>query len=332
MVKNITPEIQGYAHQIVKNVFGTHVKVKGFEWAMGGLYNKLFKVNTTDGDFVLKMECDKIFFATRKNQIENELIGNRIFQKAGIPCANVIACDFTENDVGVRYICFEHINGDADLWGNQIDKYDEITKAEIARQYKEAVLKMRDMTTSHFGSLSPSGILGRHETYDGYYLSTLNLLIKDSEDYELFTDEELPIVKAAAAKPLIYSKTYTPTFVHYDLGYHNLIWGNTQGGEDKVYVVDFGNALYGLPYMEEIIFRIHGEDTDIYELLDLDRDLYNFENNLIFDFEKMFWTVTERLTEDYAYSWHAENIRKAKTDTSRTHITDLVDKCRKILS
>jgi len=328
----VTLEIHGYVQQIVKNTIGTQTEIKGFEWAMGGLYNKLFKVNTNDGDFVLKIECDKIFYATRKEQIENEVRGNAIFQKAGIPCANVLAYDFTKNDVGTRYVFFEHINGDADLWGEQINKYNESTKSEIARQYKEAVLKMRNMTNTHFGSLSPSGILGRHETYAGYYHSTLNLLIKDSENYELFTDEELSIVREAAEKPLIYSKTYTPTFVHYDLGYHNLIWGNTNGKEDKVYIVDFGNAIYGLPYMDEIFFRIHGKDADIYELLDLDRDLYNFENNLIFDFEKMFWTVTERLTEDYAYSWHAENIKKAKSDTSRTHITDLVDKCRKILS
>ena len=82
-MNNLTPEM-GYAQQIVKNTIGTQAKVNGFEWSDGGgLFNKVFKVNTTDGNFILKMECDKIFFATCKDQIENEVLGNAIFQKAG---------------------------------------------------------------------------------------------------------------------------------------------------------------------------------------------------------------------------------------------------------
>lgn len=334
---NVEPEITGYAEQIVKNIFDTQAKVNGFEWASGGLFNKVFKVNTTEGNFILKMECDKIFFATRKEQIENEVLGNEIFQKAGIPCANILAYDFTKNDIGARYVFMEHIRDeieDSCLWG-RLDDFDGITKAEIIQQYKAAVIKLRDMTYSHFGSVSPSGVLGRHETYDGYYHSTLNLLIKDSEALGVFTAEELDIVKKAAEKPLTYSKKYTPTFVHGDIGYHNAIWGSVHGGENKLYIFDFGNAYYGLPYLEEWILKIHGDsvdNVDIIEAMDLDRHLY--ENNLIGSFERMFWRVTEYFTEDYAYcrEWMISSIEAAKNDTSRTHITDFVNKCREVLS
>ena len=304
MDNTVAPEIHNYAQQIVKNTIGTQTKVNGFEWSGGGLYNKIFKVNTTNGNFILKMECDKIFFVTRRAQIENEVLGNEIFQKAGIPCANILAYDFTKNDIGEKYIFTDHINDekeDSCLW-NRLDSFDEITQAEMKRQVDIIIEKEQTITNSHFGSLSQSGPLGWHETYSGYYHSTLNLLIKDSEDCGIFTDEELAIVKEATEKPLVYSKEYVPTFVHGDFGYHNLMYGSMNGGEVKIYVID---------------------------VMSLDRHLY--ENNLIGDFERMFWIVTERLTEDYAYSWHANNIKKAKTDTSRTHITDFVEKCHAVL-
>jgi len=197
-----------YAQQIVKNTIGTQTKVNGFEWSDGGgLFNKVFKVNTTNGNFILKMECDKIFFATRKDQIENEVLGNRIFQKAEIPCVNILAYDFNKNNIGARYILTEYINndmGDCPVLG--MENFDETKKLEIIRQFEAAVKTEQTIVNTHFGSLSPSNTLGWHETYDGYYHTTLNLLINDAIEHGIFTDEELDIVKKAAAKPLIYSK------------------------------------------------------------------------------------------------------------------------------
>lgn len=316
-----------FARQVVKTVIGTKTEVRGFEWPdAGGLFCKVFKLNTADGNFILKTERDKIFFATRKDQIENEVLGNAIFQKAGIPCANILAYDLTKNnDIKARYIFTECLNPD---WLN-LDDFDDLTRAEIIRQYKATVEKQRDITNSHFGSLSPSGTLGWHETYDGYYHSTLNLLIRESEELGLFTDEELEAVKKAADKPLVYYKKYTPTFVHGDLALHNCIWGNVHGGENKLYVFDFGNAYYGLPYLEEWICKIHGNDIDILDVMKAKKNLY--ENNLIGDFERMFWTVTQQLTEDYAYGRMAEWTKEVKKENSRNHIIEFVDKCRKIL-
>jgi hypothetical protein len=321
-----------YARQIVKNALGTQAIVKGFEYTnAGGLFNKVIKVNTSGGDFILKIECDEIFFATRKEQIENEVLGNAIFSKAGIPCAEIIAYDYTKNNVGARYVFMEHINNALEDWplvGESMDKLDETAKSKIKQQVQTIVEKEQTIQNTHFGSLSPSGTLGRHETYDGYYHSTLNLLVKDSEKYGVFTDEELEIVKKAVKKPLAYSKKYTPTFDHGDLGYHNLIWGSTNGTEDKVYVIDFGNAHYWLPYATQI-YGIREEGADIIASMGLDRILY--ENSLIGDFERMFWTVTQKLTKDYALCRFSGWTETVKADTSRGYITDFVDKCRKVL-
>jgi len=324
-----------YARQIVKNALGSRVRVNWFEWSDGGgLFNKVFKVNASDGNFILKIECDKIFFATRKDQIENEVFGNKLFQKAGIPCAGILAYDFTRNNVGVRYILTEHIENEMDdcpVWG-RLDDYGEATKTEITMQFAAALKKMRNMTCGAFGSLSPAGALGRHITYDGYYHSTLDLLIKDSEALGIFNDNELSVVKEAAAKPLAYAKEYAPAFVHGDMGYHNAIWGSVRGGEKKLYFFDFGNAYYGLPYLDEWICKPDGDGYDIIGDMGLDRSLYS--DNLISFFERMFWKVTEQFTEDYAYcrDWIASSIEASKKDDSREHITGFVEKCRGYLN
>jgi len=156
-------------------------------------------------------------------------------------------------------------------------------------------------------------------------------LIAESTQLNIFTGEELDTVKKAAAKPLEYSKKYTPTFVHGDIGHHNCIWGNINGGKNKLYIFDFGNAYYGLPYFEEHICKLHGDNVDIIEAMGLDKSLY--ENNLISDFERMFWKITEQLTEDYGFcrDWLASNIEAAKKDASRAHITEFTEKCRKYI-
>jgi len=319
----VAPEITVYAEQIIKNTIGTKTKIKSFEWSTGGLFNKVFCINTTDGDFVLKIECDKIFFATRKDQIENEVAGNQIFQKAGVACPNILAYDFNKNNIGIRYVLMERVTNDC-LW-NGLDQFDEETKSEIIRQINIIIEKEKNITNTHFGNLSPSGTLGWHETYDGYYHSTLNLLINDCIKYNLFTDEELDIVKKAAQKPLVYSKKYIPAFDHGDLGYHNLIWGSINNKENKLYVIDFGNAAFGLPYCTEI-YGIRKEGVDMIDVMGLDRNLY--ENNLIGDFGSILWTASQKLTEDYKSSRMEEWIEDVKKDTSRKYIADFVDKCR----
>ena len=330
MADYVESEIMDYAQHIIRNTIGTQPQIKGFAWSGGGLFNKVYKINTIDGDFFLKIERDKIFCATRREQTENEVYGNELCQKAEIPCANILAYDFTKNDIGVKYIFSGCINNNIDsapLWG-QLDNFDEITRAEIKRQFLTAFEKQARITNAHFGSLSPSGILGKHETYDGFYHSTLNLLISDSIELGLFTDEELAIVREAAARPLVYSRKYIPTLSTNDQGWHNAIWGNINGGEDKLYMIDFGNSFYGLPYDVEYVCRnygIHGiyeDDADVPDVIDGDGNLK--KASLIESFTGMFWTVTERLTGEY-------RSEASKKDTSRNHINNFVDNCRNYL-
>jgi hypothetical protein len=63
MDNNIAPEIWEYTRQIVKSAIGNKTEVKGFEWSDGGGFLcKVFNVSTTGGNFILKVERDKIFF------------------------------------------------------------------------------------------------------------------------------------------------------------------------------------------------------------------------------------------------------------------------------
>jgi len=44
------------------------------------------------------------------------------------------------------------------------------------------------------------------------------------------------------------------------------------------------------------------------------------------------WKEAEKLTNDYAHclNWLTANIENSKKDTSRSHITNFVEKCREV--
>ncbi len=206
----IAPEIAGYAEQIVKKTIGAQTEIKFIEWSTGGLYNKVYIVHTTEGEFVLKTECNKIFPTSRTGQIENEVEGIRLCKQAGIPCPNVLDYDFTGKEIGVRYIFIERISGDIVMLEH--DGMVDETKAEVKRQSIEICTRMSTMTNSHFGSLTQSGPLGWHKKWGDCYRAWFDLLIRDSIDIGLFTDEELDIVRVAAEIPIRDSMNYLPTF------------------------------------------------------------------------------------------------------------------------
>lgn len=320
----VAPEIPAYAKQIVKNTIGSQAKVNSIEWTAGGLYNKVFYVHTSEGCFILKIECNRVFPSTRIGQMENEVEGSRLFRQTNIPSPKILAYDFTGNEIGVRYIFAERVSGDIVYVDRQ--NMDDATKAEVDRQTNEIISRIATITNSHFGSLTPSGSLGWHKTWDECYHAWFSLLIRDSVEIGLFTDEELAIVKTASEKPLENSKIYTPTFNHGDLGHHNMIWGHTNNEPDALHVIDFGNARYFPPHL-----GVGTNPTNIPDAQNLDKGV----NLLLVDNFEMgvMWKETAKLTEDYAHctNWMTNFIETSKKDTSRTHITDFVDKCRKIL-
>ena len=79
----IAPEIPGYAQKIIKSAIGTRAEIQSFRWADGGgLYNKVYCLDTNEGSFIIKIERDRIFPSTRKGQIENEEKGSRLLKQA----------------------------------------------------------------------------------------------------------------------------------------------------------------------------------------------------------------------------------------------------------
>jgi len=320
----VAPEIPSYAQSIVKVVIGTKAEVKSVEWTAGGLYNKVFYVHTSEGCFILKIECDKIFPSTRIGQMENEVEGSRLVRQAGIKSPKILAHDFTGRDVGVRYIFAERVSGDIVWveWGQMSDA----TKADVDDQSKEIISRMSEITNDYFGSLTSSGPLGWHKTWDECYRIWFDLLIRDSVEINLFTDEELAVVKVAAEKPLEYSKIHIPTFEHGDFGRHNIILGHINNEPDALHVIDFGNARYLPPHL--------GVGTNPFDVPDAQNLDSGINLLLLCNFEMgVMWKETAKMTEDYAHCTNGltSYIESSKKDTSRTHITDFVDKCRKIL-
>ncbi|MDR2569001.1 MAG: aminoglycoside phosphotransferase family protein [Oscillospiraceae bacterium] len=321
----VAPEIPGYAKTIINNTLGTKTELQSVEWSAGGLFNKVFYIHTPERCFILKIECEKIFPSTRTGQIENEVEGIRLFTKAGIPCSKVLAHDFTGNDIGVRYIFTECISGDIVL--ADFEQMDESTKAEVEHQSREICNRMTAIKHTHFGSLIPTGSLGWHKTWSECYRAWFNLLINDGVNIGLFTDDELSIIRTAANMPLVSQLTYEPSFEHGDLGWHNMVYGNTGGGLNKLYTIDFGNARYVPPHL-----TLWGEPPNKVpnaQILDKDINLL-----LLYDFEmSVMWKEMQKLTNDYAHcmSWMTNSIEQAKKDTSRDQITAFVEKCRNIV-
>ena len=328
MENYIAPEIQGYANLIVNTVFGARTVLKSVEWAAGGLYNKVFYVHTSEGCFIIKIECEKIFPSTRIGQTENEVEGIRLFKKAGIPCPSVLSYDFTGNEVGVRYVLTERISGDIVM----VEQHgmSEMVKNEVQWQSAKICDKMKTITNSHFGSLTPSGPLGWHKTWNDCYRFWFNLLIDDGENIGLFTDEEKSILRAAADKPLISSKSYLPTFETGDLGLHNMIWGHINDEPDALYVIDFGNSRFVPPHLTE--WGMWGQAPhEVPNAHELDKGLNLL---LLYDFEMdVMWKEMAKMTEDYAHCLDGMTayIEKSKKDSSRNHIVDFVEKCRLII-
>ena len=318
----VAPEIPGYAETIIKRTFGTNAALQSVEWTGGGLYNKVFYVHTSEGCFILKIECEKIFPSTRTGQIENEVEGIRLFTQAGIPCPKVLAHDFTGNDIGVRYIFTERVSGDIVL--ADMAQMDDATKAEVERQSNEICTRMKAITNTHFGSLTPSGSLGWHKTWDDCYRTWFDLLICDGESIGLFTNEESAIIRAAAKKPLESSLTHTPTFEHGDLGWHNMIWGSIGGRPDVLHVIDFGNARFIPPHLTVWGYPPHKVPNA--QTLDENINLL-----LLYEFEMgVMWKEMQKLTKNYAHcmDWMTARIEETKKDTSRDHIVSFVEKCR----
>ena len=266
-----------------------------------------------------------IFPSTRTGQTENEAEGIRLFTRAGIPCPKLLAHDFTGNDIGVRYVFTERVSGDI-VWG-EWEQIDDAAKAETERQATDIYTRMNAITNSHFGSLTPNGPLGRHKTWDECYRAWFNLLIRDSIKNNLFTDDEITAVKAAAEKPLEYGKTYLPTFEHGDLGWHNMIWGHINNEPDALHVIDFGNARYVPPHL-----TVWGKPPhEVPDAANLDRSINLL---LLYDFEMgVMRKEMQKLTEDYAHCTDGmtNGINKIKKDTSREHIVNFVEKFRAII-
>jgi len=330
----IAPEIPGYAQSIIKSAMGTRAEVRSFRWADGGgLYNKVYCLDTSEGSFILKIECDNIFPSTRKGQIENEVEGSRLLKQVGVLCPPVVAYDCTGKEIGVRYCLTECLSDDWPVMA-RMDQMDGATRAEVKRQAAEMLVRIATVTNTHFGSLSPSGPLGWHKTWNECYSAWFSLLISDCVSIGLFTGEELAAVNAAAAKPLNYSGNPAPVFSSEDMGWHNMIWGRAGDNPDALYAFDFGNARYILPYMNDYLIKnidaMGRPPFQIPEFQSLDTG-YNLL--ILYDFEGMLWKEAERLAEDYAHirGWMAAGIERSKRDASRGHITAFVEKCKAVV-
>lgn len=331
----VCPEAYEQAQLVIKKALGGNADVASVEWSAGGLFNKVYYVNTNLGGYVLKIECNDVFISTRKDQMENEIYGSKLFNEAGIPCPEILGYDLGKKDIGARYVLQNRISNDI-LWCDWFS-YTPEQKEKICFEVKEIFEKMNGITSDYFGSLSPNGLIGRHKTWDDCYSTILRLLISDCERLSLLTADELNAVKKTCAYLAGKSPdTYIPTLCHNDFGRHNTIWGSTNGAPEAVHVIDFGNAIFGLPYMDEFIVYKSGDfdfaPCDILNERNVKHEAYD-KWLFIGEFEKMLWTASEKLTNDYAHCTDGltQSIESSKADNSRSYILEFVNKCYGIL-
>ena len=229
---------------------------------------------------------------TRRGQIEREVEGVRLASAAGIPTAPVVGYDLTGQLIGRKYILQEFV--DAELLFI-IDEYIEDREdEEIRSQLADIMKKMEAIHGPGFGDLCVGGAIGRHPTWRGAYDSMRRILLHDLEALDVLPQADLKVISDAlewgseqigsaqtarkcpetgktVSQHLVPGETQSeradpeqaradvpPSFVHTDLGKHNVLVERSGGAARIRALVDFGNSMYAPYYIEEFLIREFG--------------------------------------------------------------------------
>jgi aminoglycoside phosphotransferase (APT) family kinase protein len=255
----LTTERYANLEYIIQDRLGSSQTLLAVEPWGGGACNTCCRVRLRDPEvsYFLKIENPVNMPRTRQGQIERDVAGTRRMQAAGIPVAPVVHYDTTLAEIGAKYLLAEFVDASLvyEIWNDLNATEQAALRSEMLAIHD----KMKAVHSPCFGDIYPNGILGQHATWQGAYRSMANILVEDSIELNLYTPQEARRVRAAFENGSRFLAAPLPaSFLHLDLGLHNVMAVRGAGGARIRAVIDFGNALFGPFYIEEDGFCQHG--------------------------------------------------------------------------
>lgn len=307
MSLEISKEFIDKVEQLLKKSQGEKCKLEVMEPYGIGANNTCYYLVTKNPDnkFFLKCENTNIIPRTRCGQIEREVEGIKLMQKAGIPCKKIIQYDFTKQYIDTKYILEEFIEGELliEIWND----LNENEKQEISNDIEDIIERMRNINFLHYGDIYENSIIGKYVTWREAYLSINEILIEDARQLNIFTEEELVLISKATEFCSSKLSTNVPaSFNHRDLGTHNVLAINSDGVTKVGAIIDFGLSLAVPFYNFEYGIRKYGgwklNEIDVLKKYNITKDEFN-ATELLFDFELIVFLASIQFAPDKPYGY-----------------------------
>jgi aminoglycoside phosphotransferase (APT) family kinase protein len=238
--------------QIVKKALGNRTEIAAVETAKNGDVNSNYVIHTANpgAKLFLKVENHERIPKYYLGQVKREIEGIRLLQKAGIPCPTIVDADTAGCCFGKNYILTEFAEGRllSDVW----QELNRDERVETKQKVLDLVHTMKGIVGGQFGDITEDGNRGRHGTWKGAYRALAGILLEDCMQPGLCSPAEADLIEAAVEKSVSrLNKQYTPCFNHMDIHWQNILVERRKPGVEFKAVLDFGNAMFGLPCTDE---------------------------------------------------------------------------------
>lgn len=307
MSLEISEEFIGRVEQLLKKSQGEKCKLEVIEPYGIGANNTCYYLVTKNPDnkFFLKCENATIIPRTRCGQIEREVEGIKLMNKAGIPCKKIIQYDFTKQDIGTRYVLEEFIEGELliEIWND----LNENEKQNITNEIEGIIERMRNINFSYYGDIYENSIIGKYATWREAYLSISEILIEDARQLNIFNENELALISSATEFCSSKLSTNVPaSFDHRDLGTHNVIATNSEGVTKVGSIIDFGLSLAVPFYNFDYSIRKYGgwnfNEIDVLKKYNISKDEFD-ATELLFDLELTIFLASIEFAPDKPFGY-----------------------------
>jgi len=250
---------------IIKKNFGKKSVINLIETAKYGDINSCYviEIKNPEKKLFLKVENDNIIPKFYYGQIEREHASNELMKKHGIPCPFVYRCDTEKTDIAKKYILTEFVDGQLlyDIWNNLTIEEKKQSKDEIIA----LIDKFESITSNCYGDIYRGGNKGEFSNYAEAFKNLAEILVSDYTDFALLDNNDLLIINTAIEKATLnLTNNFKPCFIHMDIHSRNLFAEKTDSGVKITAVLDFGNAMFGLPTTDEYrarTYKIFKEDN-----------------------------------------------------------------------
>ncbi len=240
---------------LIRQGFGSGVKVISAKPIRGGLFNTSYKVELADKRVVVLRIAppkDKKLMGVEKQLLKREVHINQCLKGKDIPVPKLLFSDFSRKIIDRDYIISEFMEGHTAFYHQ---KY--LTKQEMESIYQELGKYARQIHSLEnkgkwFGYPPP---FTRHKKWSDFiaqYVRSLEEDLKGQPYLRLPREYSLSTIAKNIAPQL--DKLKTPKLIHGDLWLRNILIQKQQGQYKISTILDWDRSLWGDPYFEWILY------------------------------------------------------------------------------